>query len=253
MKDLFDITGFLGMPDQASAHAHEIDYAMGLVHLLMLVLAVGWGAYFIYTLFRFRSSKNPAANYIGAKGRFSSIQETAIVVAEIALLFGFAIPKWHAMKDEFPVAEQSTVVHVVAEQFAWNIHYPGPDGEFGRRSPELVDTALNPLGLDRDDPKAADDIATVNELHLPVNKPAIIQLSSKDVIHSFALPEMRVKQDAIPGLQIPVWFVPTVESESEIGCAQLCGPSHYRMRGYLTVESQAEFDAWLQEQADLAS
>jgi len=98
-------------------------------------------------------------------------------------------------------------VRIVAEQFAWNIHYPGPDGVFGRTSLSLVGTD-NPLGLDRSDPAAKDDIATINQLNVPVGKPVVIHLSSKDVIHSLNLPAFRVKQDAVPGLNIPVWFVP---------------------------------------------
>jgi cytochrome c oxidase subunit 2 len=136
----------------------------------------------------------------------------------------------------------------VGEQFAWNIHYPGPDGKFGRTDNTLV-SAENPLGLDRKDPDAKDDLVTPNQLHLPVDRPVLVRLSSKDVIHSFGLYEMRVKQDAIPGMQIPVWFTPTRVGEYEISCSQLCGLGHYRMRGFVTVESQADFQAWLKDQA----
>jgi cytochrome c oxidase subunit 2 len=249
MKEFLDISEYLGLPASSSAHAPHIDYMMSLVHWMMAFLFVGWGVFFIYCLFRFRQSRNPVAQYELVKGRLSTVQESAVVLAEILLLFGFAIPTWATIKEDFPAAEEATVVHVVGEQFAWNIHYAGADGLFGRRAPELVNAATNPLGLDVSDPAAADDIATVNELHLPVNKPVIIHLSSKDVIHSFSLAEMRVKQDAIPGLSIPIWFIPTATGELEIGCAQLCGLSHYRMRGFVTVETQAEFDSWLAEMA----
>lgn len=246
---MFDLSKYLGMPFDASSHGYQIDFMMGLVHWLMLFLFLIWAPFFIYTLIRFRKKKNPVANYVGTKSKMSTYLEVGVVVAEVALLFGFAFPQWAYLKNEFPPEEEATHVHVVAEQFAWNFHYPGPDGIFGQRSSDLVDTALNPLGLDPDDPNGQDDIATVNELHLPVNKPVIIQLSSKDVIHSFALPTMRVKQDAIPGLTIPVWFEPIHTGEWEISCAQLCGLSHYRMRGFITVESEEEFAAWLEEMA----
>ena len=156
-------------------------------------------------------------------------------------------------------------VRVVAQQFAWNIHYPGNDGKFGPTKPELVDEETNPVGLDRSSPAGADDIVTINQLHLPVNKMAMIYLTSKDVIHNFALPEMRVKQDAIPGMSIPIFFTPNKTSKDflteisgsprdgmgyEIACAQLCGNSHYRMKGYLTVETQEEFDEFLAEEAE---
>ena len=139
-------------------------------------------------------------------------------------------------------------MRVTGEQFAWNAHYPGNDGRFGRRDIKLVG-ADNPLGLDRTDPDAKDDITTTNQLNFPVNRPVLVHLSSKDVIHSFGLFEMRVKQDAIPGMDIPVWFIPNRIGEYEIACSQLCGLGHYRMRGFVSVKSQADYDAWLAEQA----
>ena len=124
------------------------------------------------------------------------------------------------------------------------MHYPGPDGKFGRRDIKLV-AAENPIGLDRTDPDAKDDVTMINQLNLPVDKPILVHLSSKDVIHSFGLIEMRVKQDAIPGMDIPVWFIPNKIGEFEIACSQLCGLGHYRMRGFVSVKSQGDYDAWL--------
>lgn len=141
-------------------------------------------------------------------------------------------------------------MRVVAEQFAWNVHYPGADGRFGRTDIALLGPA-NPLGLDRTDPAAKDDIATINQLHLPVNRPVIVYLSSKDMVHSFTLPQMRVKQDATPGIAQPVWFTPTETGQWEIVCSQLCGLGHYRMRGFYTIQTQADFDAWLAAEAAL--
>ncbi|NNE36348.1 MAG: cytochrome c oxidase subunit II [Rhodothermales bacterium] len=251
MKEFLDISEWLGMPEAASAHAPEIDFMMALVHWLMLLLFVGWGIYYIYVLIRFRKSKQPNALYEGTKAKYSTYQESGIVVVEAVLLVVFAFPIWGFLKNEFPPAEESVEVHVIAEQFAWNFHYPGEDGVFGRRDINLIDLATNPVGLDMSDPAAQDDITSVNEMHLPVNRPIIIQLSSKDVIHSFALPHMRVKQDAIPGLVIPIWFRPTKTGDYEISCAQLCGLSHYRMRGFLTVHTQEAYDAWLVEALEL--
>jgi cytochrome c oxidase subunit 2 len=118
--------------------------------------------------------------------------------------------------------------------------------------------------VDRSDAAAKDDVTTVNQLYLPVNKPIIVNLRSKDVIHSFNVPEFRVKQDAIPGLTIPIWFIPNVTTaemrtrtgnpqfQYEIACAQLCGLGHYRMRGFVTVLSAEEFQKWMDdEQAKL--
>ena len=238
---------YLGLPVQASTHAGEIDHMISLVHWLMLVLFVGWGIFFVYALFRFRRGANPRASYDGAKGKISKGIEVAIVVIEMVLLAFYAIPAWARRVSEFPPESQATVVRVVAEQFAWNVHYPGPDGKFGRTDVNLV-TADNPLGLDRSDPAAKDDITTINQLNLPIDRPVLVHLSSKDVIHSFGLYEMRVKQDAIPGMSIPVWFIPNRAGEYEISCSQLCGLGHFRMRGFVTIQSAADYEKWMADQ-----
>ena len=238
---------WLGMPVQASAHAAEIDQMTVLVHWLMLILFVGWGAFYLYVLFRFRKGANPKASYTGAKGKISKGLEVGVAVIEVILLVFYAIPAWAKRVKAFPSENEATVVRVIGEQFAWNIHYPGPDGRFGRTDVTKV-TADNPLGLDRTDPDAKDDITTINQLYLPVNRPVLVHLSSKDVIHSFGLIEMRVKQDAVPGMSMPVWFVPTRPGEYEIACSQLCGLGHFRMRGFITVQSDADYRKWYDEQ-----
>jgi cytochrome c oxidase subunit 2 len=237
----------LGMPVQASTHAAELDQMTVLVHWLMLVMFVGWGLFFIFVLFRFRKSANPKASYTGAKGKISKGTEVAVAIVEVLLLVFYAIPAWAKRVKAFPSESEAVVVRVVAEQFAWNIQYPGPDGKFGRTDIKLVG-ADNPLGLDRRDPDAKDDIATINQLNLPVNRAVLVHLSSKDVIHSFGLFEMRVKQDAIPGMQIPVWFIPNRVGEYEISCSQLCGLGHFRMRGFLNIQSDADYKKWYDDQ-----
>jgi len=260
------LNNYLGLPFPASEHALKLDYMNSWVHWLMLILFVGWGAFFIFTVIRFRAKANSKADYNGVKSNFSKYAEVGIVVFEAFLLIGFAYPIWSELKTDVPKVTEDTVqVRVIAQQFAWNCHYPGEDGKFGPTKPELVDEETNPVGLDRSSPAGADDIVTINQLHLPVNKLAMIYLTSKDVIHSFALPEMRVKQDAIPGMSIPVFFTPNKTSAEfleeikgtgregkgyEIACAQLCGNSHYRMRGFLTVDTDEEFEAFLAEEAE---
>jgi cytochrome c oxidase subunit 2 len=239
---------YLGLPVQASAHAAEIDHMISLVHWLMLLMFIGWGIFFLYVLFRFRKGANPRADYVGAKGKLSKGIEVAIVIAEVVLLVGYAIPAWAKRVKAFPSESEAVVVRVIGEQFAWNIHYPGPDGKFGRTDINKV-SADNPIGLDRTDPDAKDDLTTINQLTLPVDRPILVHLSSKDVIHSFGLFEMRVKQDAIPGLDIPVWFVPTRVGDYEIACSQLCGLGHYRMRGFVNIKSAADFQTFLTEEA----
>jgi cytochrome c oxidase subunit 2 len=257
---------WLSLPQLASQHGGALDHTLGLVHWLMLVLFVGWGGFFAYVLWRFRAKRHPVADATGVTSHTSTWLEGAVAVVEAILLIGFSIPLWADRVERFPAPADSTQVRVVAEQFAWNIHYPGPDGAFGRTDVKLIDLQANPLGLDRDDPAAKDDVTTINQLHLPAGRPVLIQLSSKDVIHSFALQEMRVKQDAIPGTMVPVWFVPTVTTEEmrarkgnpewsyEISCAQLCGLGHYRMKGYMTIHTAEGFEAWMAErQAELST
>jgi len=244
---------FLQFPVEASAHAAQIDRMTILTHWLMAILFIGWGTYFIFALIRFRSGANPKASYEGVKSHLASYVEWAVAGIELVLIVVFAIPAWASRVESFPQESQATVVRVVAEQFSWNTHYPGADGQFGRVDPKLMG-AENPLGIDRSDPAAKDDIATINQLILPVNKPVIVHLTSKDVIHSFSLIQMRVKQDAIPGETIPVWFTPIVTGDWEINCSQLCGLGHYRMRGAYSIKSQADYDAWMKEQvAELAA
>jgi len=256
----------LGLPKvSASTQGPAIDHVISLTHWLMLILFVGWGIFFIYTLIRFRASKNTKAEYSGVRNHYSSYLEAGVAVIEVALLFGFAFPIWASRVNDVPIDKEAVQIRVVGQQFAWNIHYPGPDGVFGNSSVDLVDEAENPIGLDRSDDFAKDDVVTVNQLHIPVNTPINISLSTKDVIHSFSLTELRVKQDAIPGMEIPVWFEATMTTEEflkttigtgregkgfEIACAQLCGLGHYRMKGFLTVHNDEGYSAWLQKELE---
>jgi cytochrome c oxidase subunit 2 len=252
------MTEWLGLPPLAAAHGGQIDNLLGWIHIFMLILFVGWGGFFLFTLVRFRQSRNPVADYKGVTSHRSTYLEAGVAVVEAVLLIGFAIPLWAARVDAMPPENEALVVQVTGEQFAWNMHYPGADRVFGRTDIKLLDLQSNPLGLDRSDPAAMDDITTVNQLYLPVNRPIIVRLRSKDVIHSFGVPEFRVKQDAIPGLTIPIWFIPNVTTadmrtrtgnpafQYEIACAQLCGLGHARMRGFVTVQTAEEFQAWME-------
>ena len=253
------------MPPDYSAHGAELDKINAYVHWLMLILFVIWGSLFVYMLMRFRASKHPKAVYHGTRSHLSTYAEAGVAVVEVVLLIGFSIPAWYRWTARPPKEANPAEIRLVGEQFAWNIHYPGADGVFGRTDIKLV-TSSNPLGIDATDPNAKDDIATLNQLHLEVNRPVIIRITSKDVIHSVFLPVMRVKQDATPGMEVPVHFTPTAtnvpadpEDKSkqwEIACAQLCGLGHYRMKGMLFVHEKADFAKWLGEQpkvGDLAA
>ncbi|MBI4397754.1 MAG: hypothetical protein HY586_01340 [Candidatus Omnitrophica bacterium] len=242
------IVKIMGLPQDASAHGAAIDNMLALIHLFMIALAVGWSIFFIVALVRFRKGHHPKADADKAHNRISNFIELGVVLIEGILLFGFAFPLWAQRVAAFPPESESVVVRVIGEQFAWNIHYPGTDGVFGLRDPKWV-SPDNPAGLDRTSPNAQDDILTINQLHLPQGKPAIIHITSKDVIHGFSLRQMRVSQDAIPGQNIPVWFVPAKTGKFEIVCTQLCGLGHYRMRGFLTVHTPEEYVAWLAKMA----
>lgn len=248
-----------------SEHGGQIDFLMFLVHNFMLALFVGWFIFFAYALYRFRQRRNPRARYKPVKSKALLGVEVGVVVVEVALLVGLAIPFWSREIVAQPAAAENPVeVRVVAQQFAWNIHYPGLDGKFGRTDARLIDDQANPLGLDRDDPAGQDDVVTINQLYLPVNRPVTVHLTTLDVVHSFFVPEFRVKQDAIPGMSIPISFTPTVTTESmrayyqdearnyEIACAQLCGLGHFRMRGYVTVLEPEAFEAWLAAEVEAA-
>lgn len=239
----------MGQVPNASEHGVLIDKMLEFCHWFMLALFVGWSTFFLITLFKFHKSRNPKADYHGVKSKLSSHLEFMVVLVEAVILLGFALPLWGKRVNDFP-KEGALKVRVVGQQFAWNFHYPGPDGKFGRQDAGLISTS-NPLGIDPTDPAAKDDITTLNELHLPVNVPVILEISSKDVIHSFSLQAMRSGQDAIPGSLVPMWFRPVKAGEYEIICGQLCGLGHYNMRAIMTVESQKEFEDWLKGKAEL--
>ncbi len=245
------INEFLGQPPNASEHGFQIDHILEFSHWFMGALFVGWSAFFIFVLIRFRKGRNPVADHEGVKTGISTHLEFAVVLIEAVLLVGFAIPIWAKFVNEFPDAKDAILVHAVGQQFNWNFHLPGPDGVFGRRSPYLVDNA-NPLGLDQADGAAKDDLVVLGELHVPIDRPVIIETSSKDVIHNFAVPAMRAAQDAIPGQIIPMWFRPVKLGSFEIVCGQLCGLGHYSMKGMLVVDTPEDYQAWLKERAELS-
>jgi len=248
MKDWFG-KYILGLPPLASENGQDVDNLIIYVHWLMIALFLGWIIYFFYALYRFSSARNPKADYVGVRNHASSYIELAVAGVEAVLLVFIAVPLWAKAVDKFPPASESTVIQVVAQQYAWNARYAGPDGIFGRQDMKFV-ASDNVFGVDPTDANGKDDIQTLNDLHVVVDKPVIIYLSSKDVIHSLKIIAMRVCQDAIPGLRIPVWFTPTKIGRYQINCAQLCGPGHASMTGgFVTVETQADFDKWIKSKS----
>ncbi len=239
----------LGLPVLASEHGERVDNLIIYMHWLMIVLFVGWLAYFFYVLFRFRKSRHPKADHVGAKGHASSWIEGLVALIEGVLLFGLAIPWWAQLVDEPPKESESLVLRVAAQQFQWNARYPGLDRVFGKQDIKLV-SSTNQFGAVPADPAGKDDFGALNSIHVPVNKPVIIHLTSMDVIHSLKVIALRVCQDAIPGLSVPVWFKAKKEGKYQINCAQLCGNGHANMAaGFITIESQDKFDTWYAQQS----
>jgi len=236
-----------GLPIAASTYAAELDNAIHILHWGMLVIFVLSAIFMIYALIRFRQSKNPSADYDVHKWEVRSfIPDACILVFELLLIFAIGLPLWAHVKEEFPMDNQSHVVELLAEQFSWGFQYAGPDGEFGKKDPKQI-SAGNTIGLDETDPASTDDIISINILYVPIGMPTIVYMTSKDVIHSFFVPEFRVKQDVVPGMRIPLWFEPNQTGEFELVCSQLCGLGHYRMMGKVVVLPDDQYRAKLKE------
>lgn len=243
----------LGIPELASEHGEMVDHMLEVVHWFMLILFVFWTAFFFIAIFKFNQRRNPKARYAGVTSHFSTHLEVGVVVVEVILLLGFAFPLWasRAAAHKFPVGDDVAKVRAVGEQFKWTFHYPGADGRFGRVDPDLI-TSNNPVGLDRDDPNAKDDFMT-NALQLPLGRDCIVQCTSKDVIHNLALNRLRAQQDAIPGMEIPMWFTPTkIIENGEIICAQLCGVGHASMIGYYHIMPPEAWDEMVAKNSAVA-
>jgi len=235
------------LPAAASDHARVLDAVLTSVHAHMLLIFAVWLAVLVVALLKFRSGASPNARQQGVRGLWPAIAIGGVILGDVIILATQALPAWSERMAPPPAGVVPVEIRIAAEQFAWNIHYPGPDRVFGRTSQVLI-SASNPVGIDRADPAAADDIGLLNVLMLPINRTAVVQLTSRDVIHSFTLNEMRVKQDANPGMTARVWFTPIATGDWEIACSQLCGLGHYRMRGEYHVVDQAAWDRWQAEE-----
>ncbi len=231
----------------ASAHGVDVDrliYTTLVVTGIVFVLVHVLMAAFVW-LYADRGTGR--ASY-WHDDRTLELTYTLVPAAVLVTLISMGAVVWGRVHS--PAPADAMVVDVRAEQFGWLFRYPGPDGVFGRTDPARINVRDNPMGLDRADSAGADDIVVRGgDLHLAVNRPVRVRLRSKDVLHSFFIPAFRVKQDAVPGMTIELWFTPTREGKYEIACAELCGVGHYIMRGQITVESQQAVQAWLAQQA----
>lgn len=239
----------LGILPNASEHGPLVDHMLELCHWFMLLLFVGWTTYFLVAIYKFHQSRNPKADYHGVRSHASTHIELSVVLVEAVILLGFALPLWGRRVNDIPQTGDRLEVRCIGYQFGWYFLYPGPDGKFGRQHTRYMSSS-NPLGLDSSDENGKDDFYTQNELHLVNNKPTVVRVTSRDVIHGFALQQMRIQQDAIPGMEIPQWFRPIKTGKWEIICAQLCGSGHYAMRAEYMVEDQKAFDEFQKERLD---
>jgi cytochrome c oxidase subunit 2 len=218
------------LPVNASASGASVDRLFVAILIVTGIVFVAVEATLIWLLIRFRGRNGRKAVYTHGNAKLEILW--TLVPTLILLILGVASRQvWAGMKsslhDDVVADRDAFQVVVRPQQFQWNITYPGPDGKLG----------------------TADDIQTINQLHVPVDRNVVVRLRSMDVIHSFFLPQMRVKQDALPNYWARVRFRPILTGNWEIVCAELCGLAHYRMRGYFVVQPQRELDAWLAEQA----
>jgi cytochrome c oxidase subunit II len=211
------------LPENISTFGGDVDYLFKVILGIVTVAFIGTQAVLVFALFKFGSH--------GGKSTFIHTHHWlevgwTIVPAVILIFIAFyQFNTWIRIKSSKSFPKEQPDAEVLAGQFEWRIRYPGPDSQLG----------------------TLDDVVVVNELHVPVDKDFVIRLRSRDVLHSFFLPNMRVKQDAVPGMEIPVWFHPTKEGTFDLLCAELCGWGHYKMRGVLIVHSASGYEQWLHD------
>jgi cytochrome c oxidase subunit II len=236
------------LPPLASDHGAGIDRMLHYLLASVGALYVIGNTVLGYFVWRFSRQGRVTLRMASprAERRWSIIPIAVMLVVAEGGVFVLGMPVWGKYFGAPP--PNILTVEVTAEQFAWNVRYGGADGKFGKISPQFM-SLDNPLGVDHSDANGKDDIIVLNDIHLPVNQPVRIRLRAKDVIHSFYVPDFRVRQDTVPGMTIDLWFVPTKTGVFELACSQLCGFGHYSMRGLVTVVSESEFQSWLTEQA----
>ncbi len=214
------------LPPGASTFASDIDFLYYLILVITGIAFVIVEVGLIVFLVKYRARPGRKAYYTQGSTRAEVIW-TAVPAVAVVVIGVMSGGVWHLVKGRDSVPPDAIPYAVDARQFEWHMTHPGPDGVLG----------------------TADDIEVRNNLHIPVNRPVVIRLTAEDVIHSFFVPAFRVKQDAVPGMSINVWFEATETGVYEIACAELCGLGHYRMRGLVTVHTPEEYERWVEAQA----
>ena len=232
-------------PEAISEHARTVDGQFVLTLIITGIIfllaqgALGWA------VLAFGRKRAGAASYSHGNNTMEVVWTSATAVMFIgAALLGARV--WARVHYQGAPAG-SIPIELTGQQFAWHVRYPGPDGKFGMLDlKQIKDDAGNPLGIDSKDPAGKDDVMSAT-MPVPVGKTVELILRSKDVTHAFFVPELRLKQDAVPGMTIRIHFTAEKVGRYEIACAELCGQGHYKMRSFLDVMEPAAYEAWLQE------
>ncbi len=233
-------------PPPITANGELIDKQYDLTLYMTAVVFILSQIGLAYAVFRYRD-KGQRAQFTRGNNTLEMIWTSATIIVFLGV--GILGRKAWAETRFEPAAPDAIKIEVTENQFVFNFRYPGPDGKFGRLDPKLVSASSgNPIGLDLTDPAAKDDII-VPTLTVPVNRQVELDLRSQDVIHNFYVRELRLQQDAVPGIEIPIHFTATKIGQYEIVCTQLCGLGHYRMRSVLNVVSDSDYQDFLKQQA----
>ncbi len=209
------------LPPNVSTFGGDIDFFFHVIYYITSSVFVLVMLTLVYFLIRYRFKPGRKVIYSHGNNTLEFIWTSVTFVAMLVLALA-SKPLWSRVKQQMPPSD--ITVQVTGKQFNWEVLYPGPDNIFGTE----------------------DDYQIDNQLHVPVNKVVHVVLKSKDVIHSFFVPALRLKQDAVPGREIPVWFEATKPGTYEIPCAELCGFGHSGMLGHLYVHADEDYDAWKQ-------
>ena len=240
---LLFVAGKWWFPEAISEHAPALDrqFLITIVVVGIAFTAAQVGLGWMVWKYRDTGSKSDRAVYSHGSNRLEVLWTIITAVVFITLgVMGQSVWASLRLHDAPP---GSYTVEVVAQQFQWNFHYSGKDGKFGRTDPQLIDDGtLNFIGLDPSDQASADDSVTA-ALVIPVNRPVELRLRSKDVIHNFWVPQLRFKQDLVPGMEIKVHFTANKVGKYELACAELCGQLHFKMKSYMLVLPEADIQA----------
>jgi len=246
------------LPEAASEHGEKYDSMFNVTLIVTGIVFFATQAVLFWFAFRYQSTEKRTSFYYPHNNKLELVWTTVPAIA-MATLVAIGLRNWFHMTSEAPKGAQE--IEIVGKQFNWIIRYPGGDNVLGTRDFRKINDANNVLGQDWNDKANHDDVVAENgELHLVVNKPVKLIISSRDVIHDVGLPHFRMKMDAVPGIITTMWFTPkytTAEMKEmtgnpnfvyEISCDQMCGKGHYSMRGTVIVETEAEHRAWLAKQ-----